>query len=76
MIYHLGLYVHMIAIILVGGGSVGAVITERQLWRKIESHYSEAKVLLPVLRSTALLILAGVIIFLMSGLTMLYSFTF
>ena len=73
MIYHLGLYLHMAALILVGGGSIGAVLVERQLWKKIEAHSYEAKVLLPVLKSAALFIFVGLVFFLASGLTMLYS---
>jgi hypothetical protein len=73
MLHQAGLFIHMVAIILVGGGSVGGVMVEKQLWKKIKDRSSEAKALLPLVKSTAGLIMAGIVVFLVSGLIMLYS---
>lgn len=73
MLHQVGLYIHMVALIVVGGGSVGGVLVEKQLWKKISVHSQEAKALLPVLISTELFILIGIVAFLLSGLIMLYS---
>jgi hypothetical protein len=73
MLHQAGLYIHMIAIILVGGGSVGGVLVEKQLWKKIKDRSADARALLPLLKSTAGMIMVGFVIFLASGLIMLYS---
>ena len=73
MLHQLGLFIHMVAIILAGGGSIGGVLVEKQLWIKIKNHSADARTLLPLLKSTASFIQIGIIVFLISGLIMLYS---
>ena len=69
----IGLYIHMIALIIVGGGSIGGTIVEKQLWKKIEAGSGDAKTILPILKSTAQFIQIGLILLVVSGLLMLFS---
>lgn len=73
MLHQTGLFFHMFGILLAGGGSVGSIMAETQLWKKVRSGSSEARAYLPILRAAATFIIAGVILFLLSGLIMLYS---
>jgi len=73
MLHHVGLFFHMAGIMLIGGGSIGAILAEKQLWKKISEHSQNARVLVPILQSATFFILAGMMIFLISGLALLYS---
>ena len=73
MLHHIGLFFHIAAIIVVAGGSVGSMLAEAQLWAKLNSSSGDEKAVLPILMNAPKLIIAGVIVFLLSGLTMLYA---
>lgn len=73
MIHHTGLFFHMAGMILAGGGSIGAILAEKQLWKKINDRSDNAKVFIPVLQSAAILILLGMGVFIISGVIMLYA---
>ena len=71
MLHQIGLYVHMVAILIAGGGSFGSMIIEKQLWIRAEQGSPDARVLLPALATAKNFIMAAIILFLVSGLLML-----
>jgi len=73
MLHHIGLFIHMAAIMLAAGGSIGSIMVENLLWKKVSSNSPNAKDLLPVFKSATTCIQIGLLIFLVSGLIMLYS---
>ncbi len=73
MIHHIGLFIHMVGLMMIGGGSIGAILTENQLWKKVTHHSENAKELIPILKAATFFILIGMVMFLVSGLVLLYS---
>lgn len=73
MVYHIGLFIHIAGIMMIGGGSIGAILAEKQLWKKVRGNSENAKELVPVLQSATSFILIGMVMFLVSGLIMLNS---
>jgi hypothetical protein len=73
MLHQIGVYFHMLAILLVGAGGIGGAIVEHHLWKKISTKDGGSKVIMPILKSTGMFIMAGIVIFLLSGMLMLYS---
>jgi len=63
----------MLAILLVGAGGIGGAIVEHQLWKKIAVQSIDSRAIMPILKMTGTFIMAGIIVFLLSGLLMLYS---
>ena len=73
MLHQSGLYFHMLALLLVGAGGIGGAIVEHQFWKYASLNAAQAKSVLPILKITGKFIKAGIIVFLVSGLIMLYS---
>jgi hypothetical protein len=73
MLHQLGLYIHMVALLVVGGGSFGSVIIEKELWKNVQKQSPETPVLLPALLAAKNFITIGILLFLISGLAMLQS---
>jgi hypothetical protein len=73
MLHQVGLYFHILAVLLVGAGGIGGAIVEHQLWKYIKTNSPNAKALMPILKITVKFIMTGIVIFLISGLIMLYS---
>ena len=73
MLHQVGLFFHILAVLLVGAGGIGGAIVEHQFWKYIKLSSPQAKALLPILKTTGKFIMAGIVIFLFSGLIMLYS---
>jgi hypothetical protein len=71
MLHQIGLYIHMVALLIVGGGTFGSVIIEKQMWIRAEKGSSDARVLLPALAAAKNFIMSGVVLFLVSGVLML-----
>ena len=73
MMYHVGLFVHMTAIMLIGGGSIGAIVAERQLWKEVSNRSKNARNFVAVVQSATIFIYIGMIMFIVSGVVMLSS---
>lgn len=73
MLHQIGLFFHMVAIMLAAGGSVGAMLVEKQLWSRINERPDDARAMMPILKSAPRLIMVGLAFFLVSGLIMLSS---
>jgi len=73
MVHQIGLFFHMAGILIAGGGSIGAILAEQQLWKNVNSNPEHAKAFLPVLQKAPKVIMIGLLLFLVSGLMMLYS---
>ena len=73
MIHHVGLFFHMAGILIAGGGSIGAILAELQIWKNVNSHPDTARAFLPILQTAPKVIMVGLLLFLVSGLLMLYS---
>ena len=73
MLHQIGLFFHIVAIMIVAGGTIGGMAAETQLWRRIQTPGSDLSILAPILKNVEKFVKAGVIIFLLSGILMLYS---
>jgi hypothetical protein len=73
MLHQIGLFFHMVAIMLAAGGSVGAMLVEKQLWSRINERPDDARAMMPILKSAPRLIMVGLAFFLVSGVIMLFS---
>lgn len=70
--YSLGLFLHMVGLFFIAGGALGAIVAERLLWQQVHRHkLSLATALLPLLRQFPVVIQAGSLLMLLSGLLML-----
>ena len=76
MFFHISLFFHFTALFITGGGALGSLIVERQLWKKIETAPAEAKSLISVFAAAEKFIKVGVILFLISGIMILWSLKF
>ena len=73
VLFHIGLFFHMIGIMIASGGSIGAILTERLLWKSIDNRSANAGELVIGLQNSTRIILIGLVVFILSGLTMLYA---
>jgi hypothetical protein len=76
MFFHISLFFHFAALFITGGGALGSLIVERQLWNKLETNPAEAKSLISVFDAAEKFIKAGVVLFLISGIMILWSLQF
>ncbi len=73
MLHQVGLYFHILAVLFVGAGGIGGAIVEHQFWKYARLNFAQAKAVLPILKMTGKFIQGGIVVFLCSGLIMLYS---
>jgi|GEM_PF-3542921 len=73
MLHQLGLFVHMVAIIVVAGASIGTMLVENRLLSVATVNPDNAKAMLPILEFTPKMIMIGIMLFLASGVVLLYS---
>lgn len=76
MFFHISLFFHFAALFITGGGALGSLIVEGQLWKKLETAPAEAKSLISVLEAAEKFIKIGVVLFLISGIMILWSLQF
>lgn len=76
MFFHIALFFHFTALFITGGGALGSLIVELQLWKKLENSPFGAKALMPVFDVAEKFIKAGVILFFLSGVLILWSLKF
>jgi len=73
MLHQIGLFFHMAAIIVVAGASIGSMLVENRLFSVINVNLDNARSLLPILQFTPKMIVTGILLFLASGIILLYS---
>jgi hypothetical protein len=76
MFFQIALFFHLTAFFLTAGGALCSLIVEQQLWKKLETAPAEAKSLLSLFDAAEKFIMTGVILFLISGIVMLWLFNF
>ncbi len=72
MLPQTALFFHIAGIMLIGGGSISAILGEKQLWKKVNVLSPDARVWVNFVQSATMFIFIGMIVFLVSGLLMLY----
>lgn len=73
MLHQSALFFHIAAIMLIGGGSISAILAEKQLWKNVNALSANAKQWMPVIQIATKLIFIGMFIFIISGVVLLYS---
>jgi hypothetical protein len=73
MIFKTGLFIHMIGIFLIAGGSIGTIITESLFWKNIKQNSEKSRALVPLLLRFPPILVTGAMLLLVSGLLMLYG---
>jgi hypothetical protein len=73
MIFKTGLFLHIVGIFLIAGGSLGSVITESVFWKNIRAGSVKAKGIAPLLVKFPPVIIKGAMLMIISGMLMLYS---
>jgi hypothetical protein len=72
MFYHTGILLHIIGIMLIGGGSIGSLFVENAFWKKAKQSPNEALLLAPLMQQLPIVIIVGSVLMLASGLLLLY----
>lgn len=72
-LFSIGLFVHIIGITCIAGGSVGGLVLETQIWKHVHSSPEKVVVLSPLMPKYPVIIQAGTLLMLISGLIMLGS---
>ncbi len=72
-LFSIGLFVQIIGITCIAGGSVGGLVLETQIWKHVHSSPEKVVVLSPLMPKYPVIIQAGTLLMLISGLIMLGS---
>lgn len=72
-LFSIGLFVHIIGITCIAGGSIGGIILEYQIWKYVFSSPDKVMVLGPLMSKYPIIIQVGTLLMLISGLIMLGS---
>jgi len=67
------LFLHMIGIIMIAGGFLGAIVVERQFWKLVDADITKSGALLPMMKTFPIIIQMGVLVQIISGIGMLHS---
>lgn len=70
-LFSLGLFVHIIGITCIAGGSVGGLVLENQIWKHVHASPEKVSVLGPLMSKYPIIIQSGTLLMLISGLIML-----
>jgi len=70
-LFSFGLLVHIIGITCIAGGSVGGLVLETQIWKHMQNAPEKVRVLGPLMSKYPVIIQAGTLLMLASGLVML-----
>lgn len=73
IIHQSALFFHFAAIMLIGGGSIGAILAEKQLWKGISVVSPDTHKWIAFIRSATKFIYIGMVIFIVSGTVLLYT---
>lgn len=71
MLFSIGLFIHILGITLIAGGSLGGLVLERQIWKSLPDSPEKVRVLGPLMPKYPVIIQAGTLLMLVSGLIML-----
>lgn len=67
------LLLHMIGMIMIAGGFLGAYVVEKQFWKQVDTDITKAGTLLPMMKTLPIIIQMGVLVQIISGIGMLHS---
>lgn len=70
-LFSFGLFIHIIGITCIAGGSIGGLILENHIWKQIRKSPEGVKVLGPLMSKYPVIIQVGTLLMLISGLMML-----
>lgn len=73
VIHQIGIFVHVIGILLIGGGVVGTFFVQRLFWGSVNTAPDAAKRFLQLLLTFSVIFPIGALLLLLSGVLMLYS---
>jgi hypothetical protein len=73
MLYQTALFFHFISLLLAGGGMFCVIVAERQLWEKLNSSGGVPATLIGLIQTATKFILISIVLFLLSGLVLLYA---
>ncbi|TAM94119.1 MAG: DUF2269 family protein [Chitinophagaceae bacterium] len=70
-LFSIGLFIHIIGITCIAGGSIGGLVLESHIWKHIHESPEKVHVLGPLMSKYPVIIQAGTLLMLFSGLLML-----
>lgn len=70
-LFSIGLFIHIIGITCIAGGSIGGLVLEAHIWKHIRESPEKVHVLGPLMSKYPVIIQAGTLLMLLSGLLML-----
>jgi uncharacterized membrane protein SirB2 len=70
-LFSIGLFIHIIGITCIAGGSIGGLVLEMHLWKIIRQAPQQASAVGPLMSKYPVIIQAGTLLMLISGLMML-----
>lgn len=70
-LFSAGIFIHIIGITLIAGGSVGGLILENHLWKLIRQAPEKASALEPLMTKYPIIIQVGTVLMLISGFMLL-----
>jgi len=73
MLFSIGLFMHIIGITLIAGGSLGGLLLENHIWKSLPEAPEKVRALGPLMLKYPVIIQAGTLLMLVSGLIMLGS---
>jgi hypothetical protein len=70
-LFSIGLFIHIIGITCIAGGSIGGLILENHIWKHIRESPEKVQVLAPLMSKYPAIIQVGTLLMLLSGFLML-----
>lgn len=70
-LFPFGLFIHIIGITCIAGGSIGGLLLEKQIWKHVKESPENVRVFGPLMSKYPVIIQAGTLLMLISGLMML-----
>lgn len=70
-LFSIGLFIHIIGITCISGGSIGGLILESHIWKQVRESPNNVHILGPLMSKYPIIIQAGTLLMFISGLIML-----
>jgi len=70
-LFSIGLFIHIIGITCIAGGSIGGLVLENHIWKQVHHSPEKAFILAPLMSKYPAIIQAGTLLMLLSGFLML-----
>src|SRR5690625_4593823 len=70
-LFSIGLFIHIIGITCIAGGSIGGLFLEAHIWKLIRQNPGNVPAIGPLMHQYPIIIQIGTLLMLISGLTML-----